>query len=155
MREINERLLEYGENHKNRANRMIQFISVPVLFWSIIALLWCIPSPAFLERASLNWAYLALMLALGWYMFMSTSLAIGMLLLSYLAVFITQKMEEVLFNPLIYYALIVFFIALFVQTTGYLLEKKKPNLKKFFAFVLIAPLWFLSFIYRALGIKIN
>ena len=36
-------LSEYGESHQNKTNKIIHWICIPLIFWSIIALLSLIP----------------------------------------------------------------------------------------------------------------
>ena len=42
MRAIDKLLNEYGESHQNATNRFIHWICVPVIFWTIVALLWSV-----------------------------------------------------------------------------------------------------------------
>ena len=43
MKTIHEWFSEYGESHQNRTNKIIHWICIPLIFWSIIALLSLIP----------------------------------------------------------------------------------------------------------------
>ncbi|HXU26613.1 MAG TPA: Mpo1-like protein, partial [Bacteroidia bacterium] len=42
MKSINQWLSEYGESHQNHRNKTIHFICVPLIFFSIIGLLYSI-----------------------------------------------------------------------------------------------------------------
>lgn len=42
MRTITSLLDEYGESHQNDTNKLIHWICVPLIFWSITALLWSV-----------------------------------------------------------------------------------------------------------------
>ena len=154
MKQINDWLKEFEENHQSKVNKTIHVFSIPLIYWSIIAMLWSIPIPHFLLEANLNWAYIALMGALGYYMFLSTSLAIGMLAFCYIILFLTETIEENYSCSLWQIALLVFAVSLVCQFIGHRLENKKLNLSRIMAHIYLGPLWLLSHIYRVLGIKI-
>ena len=40
MRKIDELFARYGESHRNPANKAIHWVCVPLITWSVIALLW-------------------------------------------------------------------------------------------------------------------
>ena len=43
MRKIDQLLNEYGESHRNETNKLIHWICVPLIFMSIVGLVWSIP----------------------------------------------------------------------------------------------------------------
>ena len=43
MRKIEKLIAEYGESHQNKTNKLIHWLCVPSIFFSIVALVWCIP----------------------------------------------------------------------------------------------------------------
>ena len=43
MKKIDLLLEEYGSSHKNKINKLIHWICVPAIFFSIVALIWSIP----------------------------------------------------------------------------------------------------------------
>lgn len=155
MKEINDWLNEFNKNHQNYTNKSIHIFSIPLMFWSIVALLWSIPVPAILLNASLNWAYVGLMIALGYCMFLSTSLSIGMLAFCYIVLFTTEAVEEYFAVPIWQPATFTLAVSWLLQLIGHRIEKNKTAIKSSLAFILIGPLWLLSFPYRAIGIKIN
>jgi uncharacterized membrane protein YGL010W len=82
MRKIDSLLEEYGESHQNRSNKLIHWIAVPVIVWTVIALLWSLPFPfdSGLAAVPLNWATLALLLAQVYWFRLSLRLGLGLLL---------------------------------------------------------------------------
>jgi uncharacterized membrane protein YGL010W len=44
MKTTDQWLAEYGESHQNETNKFIHWICVPLIMFSIIGLLWSIPS---------------------------------------------------------------------------------------------------------------
>ena len=95
-----------------------------------------------------------IVLALLYYLKLSKSLALGMLLIS---LFFTSIINQITFlskqNLTILYSTI-FIIAWIGQFTGHKIEGEKPAFFKDLQFLLIGPLWLLSFIYNKLNIKI-
>ena len=47
MRKIDQLFTEYGESHQNHTNKLIHWICVPFIFWSIIGFISLIPTPHF------------------------------------------------------------------------------------------------------------
>ncbi|GAB3225487.1 hypothetical protein GCM10027346_06770 [Hymenobacter seoulensis] len=75
-------LNEYGESHQNPTNKLVHWVCVPLIMFSILGLLWSIPVPQSLQHISpwLNWATLIMVLAVGYYLRLSGRLAVGMVL---------------------------------------------------------------------------
>src|SRR5580704_5038139 len=93
-RRIDVLLAEYGESHQNPTNKTIHWIAVPVIAWSVIAILWVLPTPApFHATHYLNWATIVCALAVMYYLTLSVPLAIGMVAFSALAVAIIRVTE--------------------------------------------------------------
>ena len=47
MRKIEQLFDEYGESHKNATNKLIHWICVPIIFFSIAGFISLIPAPHF------------------------------------------------------------------------------------------------------------
>lgn len=157
MRTIEKLLAEYGESHQNPTNKAVHWVCVPVIFWTVTAMLWSIKLP-FLELAPgvpLNGAIIALTLVLVYYTTLSVLLAIGMLFFTALCLAISYQVEVLLAGtfPLWAVALIVFVLAWIGQFWGHKVEGKKPSFLKDLQFLLIGPAWLMSFVYRKFGIS--
>ncbi|MAL78520.1 MAG: hypothetical protein CMN55_05320 [Sneathiella sp.] len=156
-RRIHALLTEYGMSHQNATNKLIHWIAVPVIFWTIVALLWVIPVPeAFAAIPYLNWATLALALTVLYYAVLSWTLAIGMVLFTLLCFALIQLyLAAPPFGlPLWQFAVGAFVIAWVFQFIGHKIEGKKPSFFKDVQFLLIGPAWLMGFIYRKLGLPI-
>ncbi len=155
MSQIQALLDEYASSHQNKNNKLIHWVCVPVIFWTVVALLWSIPFPGTLHLGilPLNWAVICLALVMIYYLWMSVPLAIGMLIYSIINLFITAHIEYLSGYPLWQVALVVFILAWIGQFIGHALEGKKPSFFKDLQFLLIGPAWVMSFIYRLIGIK--
>ena len=154
MQNINALLEEYGDSHINPANKFIHWICVPVIVWTVVALLWSIPFPLSLQFVSVpvNWATLALVLVQIYYFRLSFKLGVGLLAYNLLMVWITVWVKAVSPWPLWQLALAVFVLAWIGQFIGHIFEGKRPSFFKDLQFLLIGPAWLMSFIYRRFGI---
>src|SRR6185437_5327523 len=81
MKSITEWLSEYGESHQNPTNKKVHFICVPLIFFSIIGLLYCVK----LIRVfgiEITLAHLMAIAVTIYYFSLSAPIAIGMIFYS-------------------------------------------------------------------------
>jgi uncharacterized membrane protein YGL010W len=157
MRKIDELLSEYGESHQNQTNKMIHWICVPLIFFSVVGLIASIPSAGvqrFLGEGNpyANWAAVVLILVLIYYVSLSIPLGIGMMLFALLCLYLSRLIMQSQVAPLWLVSIIVFVVAWIGQFYGHKVEGKKPSFLKDIQFLLIGPAWLMHFIYRRLGI---
>lgn len=154
MASIYHLLDEYGDSHRNPSNKLIHWICVPVIVWTVIALLWAIPFPAALQSnvIPVNWATVALVLAQIYYFSLSARLATGVLLFNLILLWITAIVEQTSPWPLWMVAAVVFVLAWIGQFIGHMIEGKRPSFFKDVQFLLIGPAWLMSWLYQRLGI---
>jgi uncharacterized membrane protein YGL010W len=155
MRTINSLLDEYAESHQNPVNKLIHWIAVPAIVWSIVALLWSIPFPTALELPGIpfNWATILLLLAQVYWFRLSRSLGFGLLLYNMLMIQLTALAPQMTSWPLWKLAIAVFAGAWVLQFIGHAIEGKRPSFFKDLQFLLVGPAWLLAFIYRVLGLR--
>jgi len=156
MQTVDALLDEYGESHQDPTNKLIHWICVPVIVWTVVALLWSIPFPALLHTTGVlpvNWATIALVLAQIYYFRLSFKLGQGLLAYNILMVWLTVMIEAASPWPLWQVAVAVFVLAWIGQFIGHAIEGKRPSFFKDLQFLLIGPAWLMAFIYRALGIS--
>ena len=156
MRTAAEWLDDYGDSHRNPANKALHWICVPVIAWCVVGLLWSLPFPGALRamHPALNWAGVAVLAAIGYYVVLSPRLALGAapLLLAFLwSVGIVAHSSTV---PLWGICLFLFVVAWIGQFIGHAVEGKRPSFFKDLQFLMIGPLWLLADLYRRLGIRI-
>ena len=175
MKTINVWFDEYGKSHQNKINKLIHWICIPLIFWSIIALLSLIPHSYLdvFDNAILNdlmhWGTIITILGLIFYIRLSFKIFAGMLVFSsfvILNIYYTKNLYEssdisqsLFFSSLdsndflLYISLIIFIFSWVLQFIGHKIEGKKPSFLKDIQFLLIGPAWLLGFIYKKL--KIN
>ncbi|MEO5966758.1 MAG: Mpo1-like protein [Ferruginibacter sp.] len=148
---------EYSESHKNETNKLIHWICVPLIFWSIVALLYSIPNSflvnLFGDNVFSNWAIIALFLVIIYYMSLSMPIAIGMVIFIFVCLFISEALIKYSVFPLWAIAIVVFILAWVGQFYGHKVEGKKPSFLKDLQFLLIGPAWLMHFIYKKVGLK--
>jgi len=157
MRKIDQLLAEYGESHQNPTNKTIHWICVPLIFWSVIALVSSIPNglleSVFGEGSRLaNWAVVAMTLAMIYYISLSIPLSIGMLLISLACLYLINLVAGINIAPVWVVASVIFTLAWIGQFYGHKVEGKKPSFFKDLQFLLIGPAWLMHFIFKRLGI---
>lgn len=138
MKTINEWFDEYSESHQNKTNKMIHWICVPTIYFSIVGIL-----------AHFSALLTAVLLALAFifYARLDIVLAVAMAALTLIMVWLIWVL------PVGY----GFYIALFVfawigQFYGHKNEGKKPSFFKDLQFLLIGPIWCLdTFAVKVLG----
>ncbi len=156
MRDIHSLLEEYGDSHRNPVNKAIHWVAVPVIVWTVVALLWSIPAPVGIEIATvpLNWAVFVLILAQVYWFRLSVNLGLGLLLYNLAMIYLTVMIGAASPWPLWQLAIAVFVVAWILQFIGHAVEGKRPSFFRDLQFLLIGPAWLLAFIYRALGLKV-
>ena len=78
-RPIDRWFASYSNDHRNDTNQWIHVFAVPLILWSVIALLWCIPVPAGSGFRAGLWAGLACFAAWMFYFRNSRAIGFGML----------------------------------------------------------------------------
>lgn len=154
MKTADEWFDEYGESHRNAVNKALHWVCVPAIVFSLVGLLWSLPRPEFFTAVSpwLNWGTLFVAAAMIYYFVLSWPLALGMIVVSTLAVWGNATLAQ-LRVPLWQVALAIFVVAWIGQFVGHRIEGKKPSFLKDIQFLLIGPIWLLGFIYRRLGLR--
>jgi uncharacterized membrane protein YGL010W len=156
MRKIDALLSEYGESHQNHTNKNIHWICVPLIFFSVVGLIASIPSGIIQQilgegNPYANWATITLILVTAYYITLSISLTIGMVLFGLLCLWISNMIAGT-GASLWLVCLIVFTLAWVGQFYGHKIEGKKPSFLKDLQFLLIGPAWLMHFIYKRAGI---
>jgi uncharacterized membrane protein YGL010W len=153
MKPVEQWLAEYGESHQNPRNKLLHWVCVPIIVVSLVGLLASLPVPAAFSEISplLNWGTLLLVFGVIYYLLMSWSLALGMVLFVALVIGALQLLDR-LPGSLWVACLVLFVVAWIGQFIGHHYEGKRPSFFKDVQFLMIGPLWLLSHIYRKLRI---
>lgn len=152
MKTLQQWFDEYAVSHQNETNISIHFICVPAIFFSIIGIFMSIPSQ-FLNSLIkidnplvINWATIALVFFLLFYLRLSFSMFIKMLIFSILCIIGNYFLGKHL--PLLYTSIAIFIIAWIGQFYGHKVEGAKPSFIKDLQFLLIGPAWVIKKIFK-------
>ncbi|MBD1388451.1 DUF962 domain-containing protein [Neiella sp. HB171785] len=148
--QLQQLLDEYGDSHQNATNKLIHWLCVPVIFFTVVALVWSLPFPLKVHPW-LNWATVILVPVLIYYWRLSPMLMLGMLLFSGLCCAICALWSATW--PLWQFAIAVFVLAWIGQFIGHKIEGKKPSFFTDVFFLLIGPAWLMHFLFRKFGIR--
>lgn len=123
MKTVTEWLDEYSESHQNKTNKLIHWVCVPTIYFSIIDIL---------AHFSVLLTALLIVLAMVFYMRLDIALAIAMAALTLLMVWLIFILPA---------GAGLFTAAWIGQFYGHKVEGKKPSFFKDLQFLLIGPLW--------------
>jgi uncharacterized membrane protein YGL010W len=153
MKTFDQWMNEYGESHQNSTNKLIHHICVPVIMFSVIGLIWCIPTFSFMKNIPyLNWATLFIINCLIFYFRLHRLMFVGMFIQTFLMVMVAEQFyyEGILFEL----SVMLFVIAWIFQFIGHKIEGKKPSFLQDLSFLLIGPLWVQKFLFKKIGINL-
>jgi uncharacterized membrane protein YGL010W len=155
MRTAAQWLDDYGDSHRNRTNKALHWICVPVIAWCVLGLLWSLPFPGSLRaaHAAVNWANVAVLLAVLYYTALSLRLALGVLPFLLICLWSFDRLDDWQAAPLWSICVVLFVAAWIGQFVGHAIEGKRPSFLKDVQFLMIGPLWLLADLYRRLGIR--
>jgi uncharacterized membrane protein YGL010W len=156
MSKIERLFAEYSESHQNETNQFIHWIFVPLIFLSVIGLLWDLKlgvELSFLGGEQLNAAMVATVLAYGYYLSLSFSISLGILIISGLGLLGCFLYGSQLPLSVWKISLIIFVLSWIMQFVGHKVEGKKPSFFKDIQFFMVGPMWVLAKLYNKLGIK--
>ncbi len=149
MKTTQEWLDAYGESHTNPTNKLIHWVCIPAIVVSLLGLLSSVPMPSLAQH--INLATLFLAFSLGFYGLLSMRLMLGMVVVGS-ACYAAAVGLGTLSIPLWITSLGIFAVAWVFQFIGHKIEGKKPSFFVDVQFLLIGPLWLLSYVYKKLGI---
>lgn len=159
-REVDLLFDKYAESHQNPANKLIHWICVPLIVFSLIGLVWSIPFPhlEFLGKFNgfVNWASFLIAFS-GYYYYRLSPVLLYLMIFVIFAIAATiVRLEkwEATGGPAVWLVCLVVFIVSWVgQFIGHKIEGKKPSFLDDIKFLLIGPIWLLHFICKKIGLK--
>lgn len=139
-RNIDVLLARYAESHRNHTNEIIHFVCIPLIVLSLLGILWAI-HPVVAIAATLASLY--------YYTKLSRGFALGMGLMSVMMLGLLALMPDMTVLPV---SIAIFVVAWIGQFIGHKIEGKKPSFFEDLRFLLIGPLFVLSFLYRRMNL---
>jgi uncharacterized membrane protein YGL010W len=140
MRRVDRLFENYGLYHQNPVNKVIHWICVPLIVWSVLGMLGAVSPVA---------AGVAIAAMILFYLFLSVPLALGML-----AVVVGMAWAlSLLGDRLLLVSVLTFAAAWIGQFIGRAIEGRKPAFVDDLRSFLVAPAWLLGDLYRRLGLR--
>ncbi len=157
MRSIQQLLDIYGESHQNSTNKLIHWVCVPAIFFSLVGLLFSIPLTSSVEKTMwLNLGTPALIAALVYYFLLSKPMTIGFVLWGLFCLWgngVIFRLVDFSNSTLALVSFGIFAVAWVFQFVGHKIEGRKPSFLEDLQFLLIGPAWLMSFILKKLKVK--
>jgi uncharacterized membrane protein YGL010W len=159
-RELDVLFDQYSESHQHPSNKLIHWICVPLIIFSLLGLVWSVPFPhlAFLGRYNgfLNWASFLIAFSGYYYYRLSPVLSYMMILIVFAMALVVVQLEKwaLAGGPAIWMVCgTIFIIAWAGQFIGHKIEGKKPSFLQDVKFLLIGPIWLLHYLCLKMGIR--
>ena len=161
MKPVQQWIDEYGESHQNSINKAIHWVCVPLIMLSLLALISKVPFifnqieifSIYSFSLYLNWTTIFLFSCIIFYIRLSYTLSLGMILIAGCMLFLIDIIK--IYDSSVWrLSLSIFVVAWIGQFVGHKIEGKKPSFLENLQFLLIGPAWLLSFIYSKLGIRL-
>lgn len=152
MRTLENWLEAYGESHQNPTNKLVHWICVPAIFYSIIGLLCSLPFPFAEKSIWFNWASVIAIPALWFYFSLSKMMFLAFAAIMSFCIVLSLRLLDA--GVMLWALCLSIFTAAWIgQFWGHHIEGKKPSFFQDLQFLLIGPAWLLHFIFRKLGIR--
>ena len=160
IKEVDILFLKYASSHQNPINKIIHWICVPLIVFSIVGLVSAIPFPhiGFLGKYNMyiNWFSLLLAGTIYYYLKLSPILSYLMLFFFGICYYFVVQLEhlEKAGGPALWQVTLVIFVLSWIgQVMGHKIEGKKPSFIDDLKFLLIGPIWLLHFLLKKLKIR--
>ena len=140
-RTIDTLIAKYTESHLNHTNEISHFVCVPVIVFTLLGLVWSVHPLA---------AAAVVVASLVYYFTLSPPFAVGMLIMSAVMLGLLSLLPQQAILPL---SVAIFVLAWIGQFIGHKIEGKKPSFLEDLRFLLIGPLFVLSFLYKRLNVQ--
>ena len=156
---IGKILSQFSASHSTAVNKLIHYITIPLVSFSVLALVWAIPFPSlsFLGRYNgfINWASILIGFAVYYYYRVSPLLSYGILLMifAFSALIVALEKFHIQGGPEMHIIpLLILLPALLAQVAGHRTEKAIPSPSSSFRSLMDGPLWIMNALFRRIGI---
>lgn len=149
-----DRLLKgYEARHQSIANRIIQFVALPLMLWSGLALAKALPEPAILAAIPLvDWAFVAALLLSGGYALLSLRLGAAMAAFSLILLVIAAANSGKETLPLWQPAIVFLGLGTVLWLIGRRIEGRPRLLSEIALDLAMGPAWLLARVLNLLRI---
>ena len=138
--DIHTLLSQYSDSHRNHTNELIHIVCVPLIVFSLLGIIWAVHPLA---------AVAVVAASLYYYFQLSRPFAVGMLAMATAMLALLALLPPATVLAL---SIAIFVLAWVGQFVGHQIEGKKPSFLDDLRFLLIGPLFVLSFLYRRFNV---
>ena len=118
MNNVNEWNEEYAKYHKNKANKIIHWICIPLIMFSLLGLL-SLMILFTINSVTISALWFFITFAIGYYIKLSKSLALGMTIISIFFIYIIELINLNFINQKFEIFLVIFIISWIGQFIGH------------------------------------
>ncbi|MEE9125632.1 MAG: Mpo1-like protein [Planctomycetota bacterium] len=151
MRRIDWLLTQYAKSHQDPVNKLIHWFCITLIFFSVIGLAWTIQFPC-ADNPFLNWGTVAMIPIAAYYLFLSRTLAVGMILLMCAFCICAHLLNTYVSTPLWLISTVIFIVSWVFQFIGHMVEGQKPSFLTDVRYLLVGPAWLMHSFYRRVGL---
>jgi len=149
----------FSESHTTSTNKLIHYITIPLVSFSVLAIVWAIPFPhlSFLGKFNgfVNWASILIAGTVYYYYRMSPFLTYGILLLvfAFSAIIVSLEKFHLQGGPELHIIpMAILLPALLAQVAGHRTERSTPDATSSFRSLLDGPLWLMHNLFNFVGL---
>ncbi|MFM8586556.1 MAG: DUF962 domain-containing protein [Gammaproteobacteria bacterium] len=147
----------YSQDHQHPLNQRLHVFCVPAIVWSLMAILYAIPTPGALGSLLPPFGVFAALLAglsVIFWIWMSLPLGLGITALTLAGLWVNALILEAMGSvTLLAIGVAVFVIAWIGQFIGHHIEGRRPSFFTDLVYLMIGPPWVLAKGYRSLGLR--
>ena len=150
MRTLEQQITQYAAYHRDRRNIATHFVGVPMIVFSVVLAL--VPWTIF----GVNLALIAVVIAAAYYLFLDTALGTAMLAFLFfccylVAVYLNARLDTTI--AIMGLAALLFVVGWAIQFVGHRFEGMKPAFTDDIIGLVIGPLFIMTEVFFALGLK--
>ena len=145
MNFLNSWIKEFKGHDQNKTNIILHLIFTPLLTFSVLGLLWSIPTPEFFQLIPyLNWATLACLIGLIFWLALDLKIALLMMIQMAGMVWVINVIDKAPNSPLLVISVFMLAISWGFEMMGAIIEGRHITFKRNILDMLVAPIWFLK-----------
>ncbi|MEY2624961.1 MAG: hypothetical protein RL412_736 [Pseudomonadota bacterium] len=147
----------YSQDHQHPLNQRLHVFCVPAIVWSLMAMLYAVPTPELLAAVVPPFGVLAILLAVlsvVFWLWLSRPLGLGIAVLTFAGLWVNSLILEAMgAMALLVIGALVFVVAWIGQFIGHHIEGRRPSFFTDLVYLMIGPPWVLAKGYRGLGLR--
>ena len=147
MKKMDNWLLNYEETHQSTFNKIVSWVTTPLLIFGVLSVLYALPSKG--HSMFINWASVGLVAACLVYAFKSVNISLGVLLLGMISIWKVTWLPDFLGNWGLGGTTGLLLVgSLVAQWFGYKKEADPPSIPQMFINLFKSPAWLVRALFK-------